>query len=120
MPEPYEIIIGQTTGQDLLLDLGPPLRKFWKEDDRMERIWGRADTKLEDGECECDPYGLELPSRCPILHLHPVDLGHYHAYTQSSQVALTGLTGRTLQASASHASSQSTAISLLTLSVDQR
>ncbi|GFZ43882.1 hypothetical protein JCM24511_01602 [Saitozyma sp. JCM 24511] len=51
MPEPYEIIIGQTTGQDLLLDLGPPLRKFWKEDDRMERIWGRADTKLEDGEC---------------------------------------------------------------------
>jgi hypothetical protein len=54
MPEPYEIIIGQTTGQDLLLDLGPPLRKFWKEDDRMERIWGRADTKLEDGECECE------------------------------------------------------------------
>lgn len=34
------MIIGETTGQDLLLDLGPPLRKYVKEDDRMERIWG--------------------------------------------------------------------------------
>ena len=34
------MIIGETTSQDLLLDLGPPLRKYVKEDDRMERIWG--------------------------------------------------------------------------------
>nr|ODN97572.1 hypothetical protein L204_02990 [Cryptococcus depauperatus CBS 7855] len=40
-PEPLEIIIGSTTAQDLLLDLGSPLRKFWKEDDRLERMWGR-------------------------------------------------------------------------------
>ncbi|WVQ80750.1 hypothetical protein IAT38_002855 [Cryptococcus sp. DSM 104549] len=38
--DPLDIIIGETTSQDLLLDLGPPLRKFWKEDDRLERMWG--------------------------------------------------------------------------------
>jgi hypothetical protein len=39
-PHAIDIIIGETTAQDLLLDLGSPLRKFVKEDDRMERIWG--------------------------------------------------------------------------------
>jgi hypothetical protein len=39
-PHPINITIGETTAQDLLLDLGSPLRKFVKEDDRMERIWG--------------------------------------------------------------------------------
>jgi hypothetical protein len=39
-PHPIDITIGETTAQDLLLDLGSPLRKFVKEDDRMERIWG--------------------------------------------------------------------------------
>lgn len=106
MPEPYEIIIGQTSGQDLLLDLGPPLRKFWKEDDRMERIWGRADTKLEDGECECGFPFLERSSHNPTPH--PV----VPRLTDRSH-------DRSFQASASHAPSQSTAISLLTLSVDQ-
>jgi hypothetical protein len=43
-------MLGETTGQDLLLDLGPPLRKFWKEDDRMARMWG-ADSEAHDGEC---------------------------------------------------------------------
>jgi hypothetical protein len=39
-PHPIDINIGETTAQDLLLGLGSPLRKFVKEDDRMERIWG--------------------------------------------------------------------------------
>jgi hypothetical protein len=40
MPHPIDIVVGDTTAQDVLLDLGPPLRKFVKEDDRMDRIWG--------------------------------------------------------------------------------
>ena len=40
LPHPVDIFIGETTAQDILLDLGAPLRKFVKEDDRMERIWG--------------------------------------------------------------------------------
>ena len=39
-PQPIDITIGETTAQDILLDLGSPLRKYVKEDDRMERIWG--------------------------------------------------------------------------------
>ncbi|KAJ9116847.1 hypothetical protein QFC22_004504 [Naganishia vaughanmartiniae] len=31
----YEVEIGKTTGQDLLCDLGPPGRRYWKEDDRF-------------------------------------------------------------------------------------
>jgi len=33
--EPVHIRLGVTTAQDLLCDLGPPLRTFYKEDDRM-------------------------------------------------------------------------------------
>ncbi|ODO09809.1 hypothetical protein I350_02026 [Cryptococcus amylolentus CBS 6273] len=46
--DPLEIWIGKTTAQDLLLDLGPPLRKFWKEDDRLEKMWG---GESEPGGC---------------------------------------------------------------------
>lgn len=42
---PLEIVIGETTSQDLLLDLGPPLRKFWKADERMKRMWDKTDSK---------------------------------------------------------------------------
>ena len=53
LPDAFEVIIGETTAQDLLLDLGPPLRKFWKEDDRVERMWGGAEsTDDEKGACE--------------------------------------------------------------------
>lgn len=51
MPDPMEIIIGETTSQDLLLDLGAPLRKHWKEDDRMERMWGLAGSKVSENSC---------------------------------------------------------------------
>lgn len=36
------ITLGDTTAQDVLLDLGPPLRKYWREDDRLDRVWGAA------------------------------------------------------------------------------
>ena len=39
---PVEITLGLTTAQDVLLDLGPPLRKFWKEDERLDRVWGQG------------------------------------------------------------------------------
>ena len=50
IPEPLQIILGETTAQDLLLDLGPPLRKFHKEDNRLERMW--AATESPEGSCE--------------------------------------------------------------------
>ena len=50
IPEPLDIVLGQTTAQDLLLDLGPPLRKFYKEDNRLERMW--AATESPEGSCE--------------------------------------------------------------------
>ncbi|WVF71511.1 hypothetical protein IAT40_006317 [Kwoniella sp. CBS 6097] len=54
-----EIIIGQTTSQDLSLDLGPPLRKFWKEDNRLEKMWG---GHSEPGGCFWNyfQYGLDF------------------------------------------------------------
>lgn len=36
-----DIVLGETTAQDLLLDVGTPLRKYWKEDDRLDRVWGQ-------------------------------------------------------------------------------
>ncbi|KIR40578.1 hypothetical protein I313_03229 [Cryptococcus deuterogattii Ram5] len=57
--EPLEIILGQTTAQDLLVDLGHPLRKFWKEDDRLEKMWGGIS---EPGYCFWNyfQYGLDF------------------------------------------------------------
>ncbi|OCF40325.1 hypothetical protein I317_05892 [Kwoniella heveanensis CBS 569] len=54
-----EIVIGQTTSQDLSLDLGPQLRKFWKEDDRLEKMWG---GHSEPGGCFWNyfQYGLDF------------------------------------------------------------
>ena len=52
-----DLSFASTTSQDLLLDLGPPIRKYWKEDDRMARTWGlqdgaRAEHDEVDGDCE--------------------------------------------------------------------
>jgi hypothetical protein len=49
-PHPVDILIGETTAQDVLLDLGSPLRKFVKEDDRMERIWGGDSGSSEENK----------------------------------------------------------------------
>ncbi|WWC89272.1 uncharacterized protein L201_004193 [Kwoniella dendrophila CBS 6074] len=55
------IIIGETTSQDLMLDLGSPLRKFWKEDDRLEKMWGGSKAST-DGACFWNyfQYGLDF------------------------------------------------------------
>ena len=50
LPDTLEILLGSTTAQDLLLDLGPPLRKFYKEDNRLERMWAAAESP--GGSCE--------------------------------------------------------------------
>ena len=44
--------LGVTTAQDLLSDLGPPLRTFYKEDDRMA-IHARGHNEDESPEPAC-------------------------------------------------------------------
>lgn len=64
IPDILEIVIGQTTSQDLLLDLGPPVRRYWKEDDRMERMWGSGQTGTQAGSCElCASLRIETDKR---------------------------------------------------------
>lgn len=49
-----EVVLNETSAQDLLLDLGPPLRKYWKEDDRMDRMWGKpVATNVEATPSAC-------------------------------------------------------------------
>lgn len=43
----------KTTAQDLLLDLGPPLRKYWKEDDRLNRVWAQHTETTEQTSTPC-------------------------------------------------------------------
>ncbi|KAA1466328.1 UPF0183-domain-containing protein [Dentipellis sp. KUC8613] len=47
--EPVHIRLGATTAQDLLCELGPPLRTFYKEDDRMS-IHSRNPSEEEPAE----------------------------------------------------------------------
>ncbi|WRT66421.1 uncharacterized protein IL334_003377 [Kwoniella shivajii] len=61
------IMIGKTTSQDLMLDLGSPLRKFWKEDDRLEKMWGGSGNNKDkdrdqNGACFWNyfHYGLDF------------------------------------------------------------
>ncbi|BEI86764.1 hypothetical protein CcaverHIS002_0701100 [Cutaneotrichosporon cavernicola] len=62
------IMLGETTAQDVLLDLGPPLRKYWREDDRLDRVWGPP-RRVPPGHDATSPsacfwnylqYGLDL------------------------------------------------------------
>ncbi|KZS98044.1 hypothetical protein SISNIDRAFT_436865 [Sistotremastrum niveocremeum HHB9708] len=45
---PLKILLGKTTAQDLTLDLGPPLRTHYKEDDRMNIHSGRVEEDEHD------------------------------------------------------------------------
>jgi hypothetical protein len=54
---PINVKLGETTVQDILLDLGPPLRKYYKEDDRVEKMWGGAGegvNTLDGGLGSCE------------------------------------------------------------------
>lgn len=54
--------LGVTTAQDLLSDLGPPLRTFYKEDDRMA-IHARSHSEDDSPEPSCiSPAYFVLPS----------------------------------------------------------
>ncbi|EIW70358.1 hypothetical protein M231_05804 [Tremella mesenterica] len=55
-----DIIIGQTTSQDLLLDIGPPLREFWKEDSRVSKIWIGDDALSTGYFWNYFQYGLDF------------------------------------------------------------
>ncbi|KAF9485265.1 UPF0183-domain-containing protein [Pholiota conissans] len=46
---PLHIRIGETTSQDLTLDLGPPLRVHYKDDERMQIHAAAKVTEAEDG-----------------------------------------------------------------------
>ncbi len=37
-----DMMLDETTTQDLLCELGPPLRKYWKEDSRITNVWEPA------------------------------------------------------------------------------
>jgi hypothetical protein len=58
-----------TTAQDLLSDLGPPLRTFYKEDDRMA-IHARSHSEDQTPEPSCTPtprFFLPLYSSMPSV-----------------------------------------------------
>lgn len=57
-PDPSSAVhvrLGVTTAQDLILDLGPPLRTFYREDDRMA-IHSRTRTDEDSVEPSCESF----------------------------------------------------------------
>ena len=43
--EEVDIILGETTTQDLFVELGDPVRRYFKDDERIARMWGvQSDT----------------------------------------------------------------------------
>lgn len=65
-PQPIWIRIGQTTSQDLICDLGSPLRTFYKEDDRMT-IHSAQGPKEKDDGCKLLPGSELLSSQSNIV-----------------------------------------------------
>ena len=71
---PYEVEMWKTTGQDLLCDLGPPGRKYWKDDDRFaDGYTARSPGPVSDGrakgmqeEHRSDSRGCKFASYIPI------------------------------------------------------
>ena len=49
---PLHIKIGQTTAQDLNLDLGPPLRVHYKEDERMTIHAATGGVRDDEAGCK--------------------------------------------------------------------
>ncbi|PPQ68008.1 hypothetical protein CVT26_007371 [Gymnopilus dilepis] len=56
--KPLHVRLGETTAQDLSLDLGPPLRVHYKDDERMKI---HAATEVDDGT------GCGLSIQCSVL-----------------------------------------------------
>lgn len=73
---PIHVRLGVTTAQDLLSDLGPPLRTFYKEDDRMA-IHARSHNEDGSPELSCtSPAHLVLPSHSS-MPFYSVDFYNY-------------------------------------------
>ncbi|KAL1411568.1 hypothetical protein Q8F55_002532 [Vanrija albida] len=60
LPHAVEIVLGETTSQDLLVDLGPPLRTYWKEDDRLDHVWGTE----RDGDSDANGQEADTSNAC--------------------------------------------------------
>ena len=73
--KPLHIRIGETTAQDLTLDLGPPLRVHYKDDERM-KIHAAVKTTEPDSETGCTAQLLYL---LPLSH-RPLDFYNYFQY----------------------------------------
>lgn len=60
--EPLHIRLGETTAQDLTVDLGPPSRKHYKDDDRMT-IHSTSSANEEDRGCQfVSPWTVSSPT----------------------------------------------------------
>ena len=67
--KPIHIRIGQTTAQDLSVELGPPPRVHYKDDDRMT-IHSTSRATDEASETNCMSVSLQIsPSHCDIRQI---------------------------------------------------
>ncbi|GAA5879924.1 hypothetical protein JCM8547_003703 [Rhodosporidiobolus lusitaniae] len=58
-PSPFELLIGQTTSEDILCELGGAIRTFWKEDERLSIHTAGIDGGV--GALSPNPYFLSYP-----------------------------------------------------------
>lgn len=68
--------IGETTAQDLTLDLGPPLRVHYRDDERLKIHAASSKLDPDNGTgCECfDIHGA--------IHIHSIVLEDFYNYFQ--------------------------------------
>ncbi|KAI5475626.1 hypothetical protein MNV49_001087 [Pseudohyphozyma bogoriensis] len=59
-PPSISLVLGQTTSEDLLCELGSPIRSFWKEDDRMS-IHTTSSSTTSDPSLLPNPYFTSYP-----------------------------------------------------------
>ncbi|KAM0748079.1 hypothetical protein T439DRAFT_328065 [Meredithblackwellia eburnea MCA 4105] len=67
-PDPIVLQIGKTTSEDLLCELGSPIRSFWKEDDRMSIHSASAQG---DAALSPNPYFISHPHLGLTFLIHP-------------------------------------------------
>ncbi|GAA5906625.1 uncharacterized protein JCM6883_004536 [Sporobolomyces salmoneus] len=68
--QPVKLVIGETTSEDILCDLGSAVRSFWKEDDRMT-IHTHPSYSSVDPSFTLNPYFLSYPHLALTLLLQP-------------------------------------------------
>lgn len=85
-PSPISLQLGTTTSEDLLCDLGPAVRSWWKEDDRMaiHSSLKSTDPSLEreliwTWHCGLAPLADSAFASESLLQLVPASRPHVHA-----------------------------------------